>query len=629
MAGLTSSTIAGSYERLLILPAGGLNGTNLVAITDGDSDTASVLQIATTSALISGSGSKLLFSDNGGEYISGDGTTLTITAGGASSVKLDANSRVSLSNNDSGTSNTIFGKSAGASLDAGSNYNVFIGENVSDAAMNDAVNNIGVGYQALSALTQGDYNVAVGANAMVSLLTGQENVAIGQSALEAATTEAYNIAIGSGAMSTVRNDGSDSNVAIGREAFTGGTGAAVGNIVIGADAMNSTAGNAQTGTIAIGHQALTALTSGAQNIAIGYQAGDKVVGGTANILIGYLCGDEITSGSYNTAIGDNALSNEDTGHQSTAVGVEALGRQASDASEDADNTAVGMTAGKFNILGQDNTAVGSRAMRGVVDNNHSSNTAVGKDAMFAVTTGSTNTCIGERAGDSITSGAQNVFIGSGAGTNDVNFATGDKNVVIGHNADASGADVDNEIVIGQDCSGLGSNRAVIGNDDIEHVYMAHDGDAVVYCGGINMSNNQPPPASGSSSGETLDGYEEGTWTAGNGNTTVDSVTNTTGYYTKIGNKVFFHWYSGAITFSSSSGGATITGLPFTSTSASHAYGLFTFEHGTGVDGSTTGGYVEIGNTFMYFLDRSSTSAATYINSGGNFYIMVSGNYTIA
>ena len=81
MAGLTSTTIAGSYERLLILPAGGLNGTNLVAITDGDSDTASVLQIATTSALINGSGSKLYFSDAGGEYISGDGTDLTITSG--------------------------------------------------------------------------------------------------------------------------------------------------------------------------------------------------------------------------------------------------------------------------------------------------------------------------------------------------------------------------------------------------------------------------------------------------------------------------------------------------------------------------------------------------------------------
>jgi hypothetical protein len=81
MAGLTSTTIAGSYERLLILPAGGLNGTNLVAITDGDSDTASVLQIATTSALINGSGSKLYFSDAAGEYISGDNDNLTIAAG--------------------------------------------------------------------------------------------------------------------------------------------------------------------------------------------------------------------------------------------------------------------------------------------------------------------------------------------------------------------------------------------------------------------------------------------------------------------------------------------------------------------------------------------------------------------
>jgi hypothetical protein len=113
MASLTGSTIAASYEQLLSLPDGGLNGNTLVAITDGDSSTAIGMKVATSkievipasddanafevsnaagtailtinsstpSVLVAGSGTKLYFNDAGGEYISGDGTDLTITSG--------------------------------------------------------------------------------------------------------------------------------------------------------------------------------------------------------------------------------------------------------------------------------------------------------------------------------------------------------------------------------------------------------------------------------------------------------------------------------------------------------------------------------------------------------------------
>ena len=48
MASLTGSTIAASYEQLLSLPDGGLNGNTLVAITDGDSSTAIGMKVATS-----------------------------------------------------------------------------------------------------------------------------------------------------------------------------------------------------------------------------------------------------------------------------------------------------------------------------------------------------------------------------------------------------------------------------------------------------------------------------------------------------------------------------------------------------------------------------------------------------
>ena len=50
MATLTGQTIASSYEQLLSLPDGGGNGTNLVAITDGDAGTTFALQLATDKA---------------------------------------------------------------------------------------------------------------------------------------------------------------------------------------------------------------------------------------------------------------------------------------------------------------------------------------------------------------------------------------------------------------------------------------------------------------------------------------------------------------------------------------------------------------------------------------------------
>ena len=81
MADLSGLTIAATFDRLLALPSGGLSGTTLRALTDGNSDTAISLQVATTKTMIEGSGNKLFFGDEGGEYISGNGSALTLNSG--------------------------------------------------------------------------------------------------------------------------------------------------------------------------------------------------------------------------------------------------------------------------------------------------------------------------------------------------------------------------------------------------------------------------------------------------------------------------------------------------------------------------------------------------------------------
>ena len=138
MASLTGSTIAESYEQLLSLPDGGLNGNNLVAITDGDSSTAIGMKVATNkieiipgsndanafevsqadgtailtinsstpSVLVSGNGTKLYFYDAGGEHISADNAgNLTIAAGAATDdlITLDSTGYIALNADGDGT----------------------------------------------------------------------------------------------------------------------------------------------------------------------------------------------------------------------------------------------------------------------------------------------------------------------------------------------------------------------------------------------------------------------------------------------------------------------------------------------------------------------------------------------
>ena len=71
MATLTGSTIASSYDQLLALPSGGLNSTNLVAITDGNTSTAICLQVSTDKLLITDD-AKLYFGTGSDAYIEYD-----------------------------------------------------------------------------------------------------------------------------------------------------------------------------------------------------------------------------------------------------------------------------------------------------------------------------------------------------------------------------------------------------------------------------------------------------------------------------------------------------------------------------------------------------------------------------
>ena len=106
MASLTGSTIASSYEQLLSLPDGGLDGNNLVAITDGDSSTAIGMKVATSKIeIIPGSNDANAF-----EVSQADGTAvLTVNT---STVGATLIGTLTVGENDTGHDVKFFGATA-------------------------------------------------------------------------------------------------------------------------------------------------------------------------------------------------------------------------------------------------------------------------------------------------------------------------------------------------------------------------------------------------------------------------------------------------------------------------------------------------------------------------------------
>ena len=88
----------------------------------------------------------------------------------------------------------------------------------------------------------------------------------------------------------------------------------------------------------------------------------------------------------------------------------------------------------------------------------------------------------------------------------------------------------------------------------------------------------PATQSASSDANTLDDYEEGTWTPAfaNQGTLVFDIRN--GRYTKIGNMVFAQFHIDISSTGTASGGLTFTNLPFAAKNASAEYGTSTALH---------------------------------------------------
>ena len=369
------------------------------------------------------------------------GNTVTLPSGGAT--KLDDLSDARSDNDGTNNGSSIFiGVDAGANDDQSNNRNV------------------GVGYQALNANTDGSYNTATGFMALHDNTTGDENTAFGNKGLEMNTTGSYNTATGSNALQhNTTGDGNTANGAYTLQSNTTGynntaTGlqslyantTGNGNTANGAFTLQSnTTGHNNTAT---GSEALMSNTTGSGNTASGRSALIENETGIDNTAIGHGALYHNVSGHYNTAVGDEALYMNTSGRNNVGIGEYALHYSTTGRN----NTSVGAYAAYQSRTAHSNVAIGTKALAnneyvsnlvavgdstllhngmGAGSGEAIENTAVGSKALYSNTTGYKNTAHGFEALFSNTEGFKNTAIGRWALYSNIG---GDYNTAAGERA---------------------------------------------------------------------------------------------------------------------------------------------------------------------------------------------------
>ena len=302
--------------------------------------------------------------------------------------------------------------------------------------------------------------------------------------------------------------GGAQNLMYGGAVFAYGTPGA-NNTGIGSYALSSltNTGNEGNNNTAVGTNAIRqgGAANGSRNTAVGSSALSNGSGTSDNVAIGYYTLAAGISGGSNTAVGTYALQNNSTASYNVGIGYETLKNTTTGGS----NTAVGRGAMLSNTSGDVNTAVGESAL--ISNTNGRYNTSIGVQSQELNTTGQSNTAIGVAAIDRNTGGNNNAVLGAFAGryiADGTTYNTAiDNSILIGASAKPLANNANNEIVIGYNAVGNGSNTVTLGNTSITSVKTSGAFNAPIYSStpqaltaGSNISWN---PLSGLNASVTL------------------------------------------------------------------------------------------------------------------------------
>ena len=319
--------------------------------------------------------------------------------------------------------------------------------------------------------------------------------------------------------------------------------------------------------------------------ALGYNAGLNNTG-VSNSAVGWEALKANTSGTFSTAVGYQAGASIVSSNRLTAVGY-----QAGYLSTAASNSFFGAYAGNQISTGIANTGIGDAAL-GNAANTGSYNTALGQGALGNISTSSNSVGVGYLAGNLITTGGKNTIIG-------------------GYNGNQDGLDIR-----------TASSYAIIADGDGNRQITMKEGQTLALDSAVPNAGTGitfPATQSASTDANTLDDYEEGTFTPAFTGSTVNPTVAYNwryGYYTKVGNQVTL-WFGlnvSSITVAGS-GNLGVT-LPFTSLNRSD----------NRLPGSISGGLSYTSGASIYPLQYENQSYILfrqYDSTGGSSYLSVS------
>jgi hypothetical protein len=305
-------------------------------------------------------------------------------------------------------------------------------------------------------------NVAIGRNAANTVSNNRaltRGIYIGAyTGVSAGTTDVTNeIVIGSGT-SGVSNLGNGSNTTTIGNSSTTATYIPAGNMRIGSTVAPTerldVTGTARATRLAVNTSGqIMSINnyypsgSSGNNVFLGNGGQSQTSASNQNIGIGVGSLFAVTSGYYNTAIGALSLTAANSGHSNTGIGSQSL---------------LSLTSGSKNF------GIGTGALQNITT--QEDNLAIGHvagQALNNTSDGTANTFIGTAAAQYLTSGSYNLIMGWEASKEVVTasaLATSVKtSILLGARASAKSNGDENEIVIGVNGQGNGSNTTTIGN----------------------------------------------------------------------------------------------------------------------------------------------------------------------
>ena len=306
---------------------------------------------------------------------------------------------------------------------------------VNDATIHGVTVGLGGNAQSLN-------TVVGGANSMINNTTGNSITSVGNASLVYNTTGGSLTSIGRGAMSF--NTVGSNSTSVGALSLQYNT--TVGNLTaVGTQALNNNTTNVAT---------LGSITSGGTGYAGGGSAGPFTVTlsttSGATFVTYPTAAITVTSGVITAC----TLVSAGIGASSTAATVLTA-------------TSAAMVAAGF-ASGGSGLSIAPTFASGT------GNVAVGYQAGFTTSVATNNTYNGYQAGYGVTTGSNSVFMGYGSGNTTTVTTTGNQLVYIGSGSKGSAATNQNEIVIGYNAVGLGSNTTIIGNASTTATYNGNN-----------------------------------------------------------------------------------------------------------------------------------------------------------